>query len=328
MGYSARLYSSLAAAAGVHGAIALALFALVRARTSVAGSAARTEPTFEISEEPRPAVALAPVESSAGSSRTGAPPEARSRHAHPVEPSSPLVAVLAGQPADSEWSADRYVQAATTAPAVDVGVGSYWKNVAASAPEQPMARDDRSAEQRATDRILRDPLDALDEERGLGRAGPLVSAAHEAASSPSAPDEGSATYEVESNAEGRVTKVTLVSPGPDRDGWSAVGRALEEALAAKSLRVPSGARGVRARVQIAAKRTLPAGEKRTYAPGAVRDDIAGTSEGAKECVGEGMARKCTKGSPFGATGTWGDLSNVGQIRTRVVHVQILGERVF
>jgi hypothetical protein len=144
---------------------------------------------------------------------------------------------------------------------------------------------------------LRDPLDAHDHALGLWRAGPLTSAAHEAASSPDAPDEGMATYDVESDAQGHVTSVTLVSLGAGASGWSSVGRELLGLLTSKTLRVPPGAHGVRARLQITAKRTLPAGEHREY------------------------------GSPSGV-GTWGDLSNIAQIRTRVVHAQILNEATF
>ena len=96
---------------------------------------------------------------------------------------------------------------ATSAHAVDLGIGTYWKNVAlGSGPpsSSPSPIDSsRPAGSPSPERLLRDALDAHDRALGLGSEGPLVSAAHEAASPAFAPDVGSATLEIRLRCERR-----------------------------------------------------------------------------------------------------------------------------
>jgi len=169
--------------------------------------------------------------------------------------------------------------------------------------------------------FIRDALDADDHERGLGSAGPLVSAAHEAASPSIAPDVGNASFDVFSDADGKVVAVRVVSASADLPEWNDVARELMKAMGSKRMRVPRGAAGVRARIRITAERSLPSGDHSASSPGAVPDDAPGSDPA---CAGKGWSRKCQAGMPVGASTTF-DISNLGARRSRIVHVQVVAE---
>jgi len=200
---------------------------------------------------------------------------------------------------------------------MDIDIGSYWKSVAtASSAPRPPASADESAKNGDFARRLSDDMRALDVATGHSIAGPLVSAAHDAASPNTAPEVGSATIEIESDASGQVVAAHVVDASGDRARWDDVAEQIRRSMANKRLRVPAGARGVRAHVRIVAERTLPSGERTSVHPGAAPDEV---------CDSSGPTRRCGAGMPAGAGGTWGDVSNFGAKRSRVVHVQLLDE---
>ncbi len=236
--------------------------------------------------------------------------------------SSPSPAASGEDPtaaADSSWTFDPMQRSAN-----DLGIGSHWKSVvvegAGTAKNAPAPRTE--AEQaretaRAIDRSMREMLTASDVERGLGRAGPLVSATHLAASSPGAPEVGVTILEVESDASG-----TVVSARSDERSWNDVAATVVRNMAGKPLRIRPGGRGLRARLRVVAERTLPAGSRGTTSAGAVPDDVPG---GSKACVGQGATRRCSGGMPVGVSGAAGDTSNIGAKPIRVVHVHLVSE---
>lgn len=199
---------------------------------------------------------------------------------------------------------------------MDLGIGSYWKRVAtaSSAPRPPPSAEE-AAKNGDFGRRLSDDMRAHDVATGHSIAGPLVTAAHDAASPNVAPDVGTATIEIESDASGQVVAARVVDASGDRARWDDVADQIRRSMANKRLRVPSGARGVRAHVRIVAERTLPSGERTSVRPGAAPDEV---------CDGSGPTRRCTAGMP-GAGGTWGDVTNFGTKRSRIVHVQLLDE---
>jgi hypothetical protein len=199
---------------------------------------------------------------------------------------------------------------------MDLGIGTYWRSVAmATSAPRPTPSVDESARNGDFARRLSDDMRAQDVATGHSIAGPLVSAAHEAASPRIAPDVGSATIEIEADASGEVVGAHVVDASGDPAGWEDVAAEIRRSMAHKRLRVPAGARGVRAHVRIVAERSLPSGERTSVRPGAAPDEV---------CESSGPTRRCTAGMP-GAGGTWGDLSNIGAKRSRVVHVQLLDE---
>ncbi|MFC1641868.1 hypothetical protein ACFL5O_04140 [Myxococcota bacterium] len=105
---------------------------------------------------------------------------------------------------------------------------------------------------------LRAGLAASDGLRGLARSSSVVSAAHGAALR-FGPAQGNAWFEVQTDAEGRVTSVTLLRFGSDRPAWQRVREELRSRLQQRRLRVPKEAHGVLAtlRVSVGPDAALP-----------------------------------------------------------------------
>jgi hypothetical protein len=247
--------------------------------------------------------------------------------AREVSAASPLASQAAPGEApsttESSWSFDPIRRTSS-----DLGIGSHWRSVVAegaagaqsgtrSAPPPSAPGETVRDRSRAIDRSMRDMLTARDVSLGIGRAGPLVSAAHEAASTSSAPEVGATILEVECDSRG-----TVVAARAEYRSWNDVAGAVVRRMAGKTLRVPHGARGLRARLRVVAEKALPSGSHGSSSFGAVPDDIPG---GNQACDGNGIHRRCVAGMPVGGTTAEHDTSNVGSKPTRIVHVQLLGE---
>ncbi len=256
--------------------------------------------------------AVAPIESAARSFAGGE----RARPSLP-EPSAEGAPTPAPQPADSSaaWTFPRTV--------ADLGIGTYWKNVATNGDPLPAARAEAppaAPPPLSPNRILRDGLAAHDRALGLGNGGPLVSAAHEAASPSIAPDVGSATFDVDSDATGKVVGAHVVSASAEPSAWNDVAQELVRLMSAKTLKVLHDSRGMRTRLRIVAQRTLPSGAPYARSAGAVPEDAC-----AGEAIGPGgLGRKCNSGMPSGLSQSF-DLSDIGARPSRIVRVQLLGE---
>ncbi len=316
--------NALTVAAGAHVALGTALMMARSPHRTVTPAPAIAEKLFELSDEP---------------SRPPEPPPARpaSREAPAAEATQTMAAreVPASRPLPSEVPRAAPEVTALVPPAVPsaqpwslgapgtlaLGVGDYWKHVALEGPAPSSSApppDPRSAE---IERDLRlGP--SRDMQLGLGSSGPLVSAAHEAASM--APDVGAATLDIDVDGSGKVVTARVVSASGDMAGWNAMAREIVRIASGKAAHVHAGSHGVRARLRIVAERAPPAGTKRTSSAGAAPDDIPGGMDG-KACDGEGLERRCAAGMPLGATTTLGDLSNIGAKPSRIVHVAVLGE---
>jgi hypothetical protein len=205
---------------------------------------------------------------------------------------------------------------------LDLGIGTYWKSVATNDP-MPTPRAEAQPEpapRPSPDRILRDGLDAHDRALGLGHGGPLISAAHDAASPSIAPDTGTATFDVESDATGKVVTARVVSASAEPGAWNDVAQELVRLMSAKTLHVLRDARGMRTRLRIVAERTLPSGAPYARSTGAVPEDAC-----AGDPVGPGgLGRKCRGGMPVGLSQSF-DVADIGARSSRIVRVQLLGE---
>lgn len=316
---------ALVVAGGAHLALAAALVHARGERAPAQPASGNPETLFVLSEEP-----LSPPPPPLATSETAAiaapAPAAIARQSAPTstlppdgprsEPATPDgVPPLASSAAP--WSLGNAAPLA-------LGVDDYWKHVAlegrAPAPSTALPLPPpRSVD---VDRILRSGLASHDQEIGLGASGPLVSAVHEAASM--APDVGSATLDIDVDAGGKVIAPRVVSANADMAGWNAMAGEVVRIASSKTIHVPAGSHGIRARLRVVAERTLPSGTKRTAHPGAAPDDVPGGMDG-HACEGEGAERRCTAGMPVGVTGTLGDLANIGARAARIVHVAVLGE---
>jgi len=321
-----RFRSALVLALVAHASVALGLSAVRTPNRATPIATTSEDELVLVTEEPITETPPAAVEPTLAASR---PPLALARAS--LAPPAPRE--YASSPASGEPATDESVPGSAPAPApapsahaVDLGIGTYWKSVAlgsglSSSSPSPVASSHTMALP-SPEHLLREALDAHDRALGLGSEGPLVSAAHEAASPALAPDVGSATLEIECDGSGGGITARVVSATGNAAAWNGVARELVRLVSSKRLHVPPGARGVRTTLSIVAEKALPAGEKRISAPGAVPDDVP---QAEPVCDGEGLARRCVGGMPLGTTQTIGDLSNIGARRSRIVHVRVLGE---
>jgi hypothetical protein len=205
---------------------------------------------------------------------------------------------------------------------MDLDVGSYWKRVATEGSAATPGPDRSSSNERLS-KALRQGLADRDQEIGLGRSGPLLSAAHDAASTRIAPEVGGATLEIDSDPEGRIVTARVLA-ADDAAAWNGVARELVRAMSAKRVRVPPGARGIRSRLRIVIERARPSGETVATHAGALPDDVPGSDPA---CIGAGAERRCTAGMPVGTSVTGADIANLGARASRIVHVLALGEEI-
>jgi hypothetical protein len=105
---------------------------------------------------------------------------------------------------------------------------------------------------------LAEELDAKDRELGLGPAGAMLSAAHEAARGPTAPASGTATFSITLAGNGE-TEVELLRASTHFSAWRSVAEALAAAIKRKPPRRKEGTGGVRTVIEINAEERLPNG---------------------------------------------------------------------
>ena len=143
---------------------------------------------------------------------------------------------------------------------------------------------------------LREALHARDQALGLMHGGAVVGAAHDAAFASYAHD-GRAVIEVDLDANGNATGAHVLSVSSDASAWADVARAIAEALRARRISLPTGARGLVVTVAVDLSTRLPSGAKGvTLEPNGIGGGIRG------------------------------DVSDIGAHGQRVVSVKFLGER--
>jgi hypothetical protein len=106
-------------------------------------------------------------------------------------------------------------------------------------------------------------LAGSDRDLGLGRGGPVVSAARDEAYRAPVPNESNAKIRVVFDREGRVVSADLVEASSGGDAWREVARATARSLASRPLALPANARsnGLEVTVLLVSKVRLPSGAK-------------------------------------------------------------------
>jgi hypothetical protein len=129
-------------------------------------------------------------------------------------------------------------------------------------PTEPRATQPAGAERGAAPASstggLAEELAAKDRELGLGPAGAMLSAAHEAARGPTAPASGTATFSITLAGNGEP-QVELLRASTHFSGWRSVADALAAAIKRKPPRPREGTGGVRTVIEINAEERLPNG---------------------------------------------------------------------
>ncbi len=106
---------------------------------------------------------------------------------------------------------------------------------------------------------VRDVLQEHDRQLGLGAGGPIVGLAEDVARASATPWNSRATFEVVADARGVVTAVRLVDASEAWGDWERVVADLRDALRRVVLRVPAGAAGVQATLEVMSRFQLPSG---------------------------------------------------------------------
>ncbi|MBK7582828.1 MAG: hypothetical protein IPI67_21870 [Myxococcales bacterium] len=269
------LTTCLALAAGLHTLVAVAV------RSAPPGPLPPAPPApvvYELSFEPTPEASPALPRPTV----TAAPLRVPETADVPRTAGSPQVALSsrssAGDAGSSSGEGPAVAQTTDTsgepnpraARPLELGLGGLWMRPAL--PDRPRTQGWKSGAETAGG--LGAELEARDRERGLARGGLIATHARSAAIS-LGPAEGTATFVVDTDADGKVQAVTL-SEARGGASWTRVRAALTRALATRRLRVPRGARGLRVSIRVEAKVQLPSGSRpgdsvRAKGPGAEFD---------------------------------------------------------
>jgi hypothetical protein len=145
---------------------------------------------------------------------------------------------------------------------VDLGIGSgdwsRWVDPTAHVAAPPPPRPESTAPPASSTGGLAEALEAHDRELGLGPAGPVLSAAHEAGHSDVAPAIGTATFAITVTRAGGI-QVDLVGASSNVEGWRKVADNMAAAIKRKPPRIESGRNGVRIGLELVAEEKWPNG---------------------------------------------------------------------
>jgi hypothetical protein len=142
-----------------------------------------------------------------------------------------------------------------------IGAGDWSRWVDPKA--EPLARAARPAELRprpaSSTGGVAEALEAHDQKVGLGPAGAVQSAVHEAGYSEIAPAFGTATFSITVLRSG-VIDVQLTGATSQPEAWAKVGDGIAAAIRRKPPRIPSARIGVRLGVEVVAEERWPSGQ--------------------------------------------------------------------
>jgi hypothetical protein len=145
---------------------------------------------------------------------------------------------------------------------IDLGIAAgdwaRWTKPVIEGRATPAAGAERGTAPASSTGGLAEELDAKDRELGLGPAGAMLSAAHEAAGASTAPASGTAAFSITHYRNGE-TEVDLLRASTHFSGWRNVAEALAAAIKRKPPRLKEGTAGLRTVVEINAEERLPNG---------------------------------------------------------------------
>lgn len=122
----------------------------------------------------------------------------------------------------------------------------------------PRAPTNAEAKQNA-ESMLREPARARERELGLGPDGPVLAALSDASSLGTTDVKGRAVFLAVADATGVVIRIDVLECDGGRAGWTNAATAARGALAGKTLRLPSTAKGAQMRIEVVSQWKLPSG---------------------------------------------------------------------
>jgi hypothetical protein len=170
---------------------------------------------------------------------------------------------------------------------------------------------------------INDPIHEHELGNGSLTSGPFAQELERATrGDPGSPFEGRALFSISVDDVGLVVNVQVAESSGDRHAWEDVGKRVLNAMAARRVRVPPGAKGVAMKIEISSKVTLPSGARHPLTVNSPVVDAARNMANGQFDKGEGM----NGGLPIVA-GQF-DLSDIGAHPMRVVGARVLSENVY
>jgi hypothetical protein len=211
----------------------------------------------------------------------------------------------------------------------------------AAPPPPPVASAEAPDRTRVAERRVKQYLVSgmLEHDRAVGasRSGPVVTALHDAATLISSPVNGQAEFVATVDATGLVVALRPVRVTSGAAEWRNVAAQALKQLAKKRLRVPAGATGLEVRLALSSRIQLPSGSS---SMGTLHQDPFLSKDGSRlsrlELPPESRKLPDQQGpaglgtpllqQPIPGGGVDGDLSDIGGVSRRIVHVTITDER--
>jgi hypothetical protein len=274
-GVASRRLIALAVACAVHAAAMLGLMSVRPPAPVVAATMPDvSEVTLDEVEEPPPA-ALPPHDAPVAIARSEPPPGT-------PRPLAEREGTPAGGDRAGETGSTDLVAPATDWSFSPLAAGADPRASTVRDLAVPPASSGSLPSTHSTTGGVAEGLAAKDVALGLGRGGPILAAAEQAARSTDAPMQGGATLEIAGHADGTVAAHVVNADG-DSEGWAEVASAIGRSLDPTRVRIPRGRHGVAvtvrldARVQLADGRDVRSlhGPQVSVAPSVIQSAIEG-----------------------------------------------------
>ena len=197
------------------------------------------------------------------------------------------------------------------------GPGSFRMEIARQQPNEQEAQNENLRH------VIMDPIHERERLNGSLTSGPFAQELERSTRADSgSPFEGRALFSIRVDEVGLVVSVQVAESSGDRHAWEDVGRRLLNAMAARRVRVPPGAKGVAMQIEITSKVTLPSGARSPlHVNSPAADAVSDMAKGKFE-KGQDM-----NGSVPIVGGSF-DLSDIGAHPLRVVGARVLSENVY
>jgi len=122
----------------------------------------------------------------------------------------------------------------------------------------------RSSPARRLQQSMAAQLEARDRKHGLGPQGPVIAALEDATRTESTPANGRAEFLVVIDEHRRVVSIEVLEVSGDFRAWQRAARRARKTLAGRRMVLPSGAKGVRMRLEVASRVQRPSGADPGY----------------------------------------------------------------
>jgi hypothetical protein len=172
---------------------------------------------------------------------------------------------------------------------------------------------------RRLDQALAQGMTNSDVALGRGSGGPVLRAFEAAAYASTAPLNGSASFLMVIDSEGKLVSSVLGNASGDREAWARVARQTAQALAQRKLQVPRG-KSVQLAIEVTSHLELPSGAD----PGV---ELSAQGIPLKKGGGPRSTKLDISIFPFPAATVYGDPADLGARPRRMVHAHVVSEEL-